>query len=334
MMGVGESGAAMSIDEAERRQREALDWVIRLLPGTATTADLEEFRRWSGRSPAHARAFAEARRLWQATAEAGRTVLEREGAPVLARREEARARRVGRRFVLGGALAGGVAAAGYLMVRPPFGLWPSLPEMLEADYRTVTGEQRRLVLADDVSVELNTQTSIALRADDGSAGRIELLSGEGAITTRARPFEVIAGPGLAQASTATFTIRWDGESVRVTCVSGAVDVICGRTRASVGAGQQVAYSAAGLGATVAVDPAVVTAWRSGFLVFHDAPLSEVIAEVNRYRRGRIVLVNAALGRRLVNARFRLDRIDDIVTKLTNAFGATATTLPAGVVILS
>ncbi len=60
-----------------------------------------------------------------------------------------------RRLVLGGAIA---AAAGYVMIDPPFDMWPSLEEF-SADYRTGKGEHRRVMVAPDVSIELNTQTS-------------------------------------------------------------------------------------------------------------------------------------------------------------------------------
>jgi transmembrane sensor len=321
-------------DEAEQRQREAFAWVVRLVPGNVTTADLKEFERWSGQSPDHARAFVEARDLSEAAAFAGRTVLERDDASLRTRSMGGVRQRVERRVFLGGMLTAAAAAAGYVVIRPPLDLWPSLPELLEADYRTGTGEQRRLTLADNVSVEMNTQTSITMRPKKGDADRIELLSGESVIATEAQAFEVIAGPGQTLASHAAFNVRRDGGVVRVTCLDGTVQIACGTTTASLGARQQVSYSDAGLGPVIAIDPAVVTAWQTGFMIFHDTPLSEVIVEANRYRHGRIILMNAKLGRHLVNARFRLDRIDELVTKVTNAFDATATSLPGGMVILS
>ncbi len=48
---------------------------------------------------------------------------------------------------------------------------------LRADYRTGTGERRRVALADGASVELNTRTSVDLRTDL-AIPTIELISGE------------------------------------------------------------------------------------------------------------------------------------------------------------
>ncbi|MFG3757292.1 hypothetical protein ACGE32_33645, partial [Klebsiella pneumoniae] len=93
------------------------------------------------------------------------------------------------------------------------------------------------------------------------------------------------------------------------------------------------YRRGGLGAVTAVDPTVVTAWRSGYLMFRKEPLDRVIAEVNRYRPGRIVLLDATLGRGLVTARFKLDRLDDVMIQVHEVFGARVRNLPGGVVLI-
>jgi transmembrane sensor len=96
----------------------------------------------------------------------------------------------------------------------------------------------------------------------------------------------------------------------------------------------VTYDSRGLGSATAVDLAVVTAWQRGLLVFRDEPLAKVVEEVNRYRPGRIILINNALGERKVVAGFRLDQIDDVVKYIEEVFGAKVRSLPGGVVLLS
>ena len=100
------------------------------------------------------------------------------------------------------------------------------------------------------------------------------------------------------------------------------------------AGQQLSYGDSGQGFAVAVDPAVVTAWKRGMLIFRNAPLAQVIAELNRYRPGKIILLNKALADRKVVAGFRLDQIGDAVGYLCQAVGAQARSLPGGVVLLT
>ncbi len=70
------------------------------------------------------------------------------------------------------------------------------------------------------------------------------------------------------------------------------------------------------------------------LIFRHEPLRRVIDEVNRYRRGRIVVLDDTLGNRDVVANFHLDRIDEVVEHVVQTFGAHATFLPGGVVLLA
>jgi transmembrane sensor len=85
---------------------------------------------------------------------------------------------------------------------------------------------------------------------------------------------------------------------------------------------------------VSVDPAQVTAWQSGLLIFRDRPLAAVVEEVNRYRPGKIVIVSAELRQRAVNGDFEIKKLDSFVTQVEQLFGAHATSLPGGLVLLS
>jgi ferric-dicitrate binding protein FerR (iron transport regulator) len=76
------------------------------------------------------------------------------------------------------------------------------------------------------------------------------------------------------------------------------------------------------------------AWRRRVLVFDNRPLSYVVAEINRYRPGRLVLTSDALGARMVRARFSLNQLADAATLIREAFGARVTELPGGIVLLS
>jgi transmembrane sensor len=329
------TGPAQRQDEAEALQREALDWISKMSLDGASETDLAELREWRGRSSAHADAFSVAARTWRSL----NPVLE------AARRQEelttmTAARRpavFGRRAVLGGMVGlSAAAAAGFMVVRPPLGLWPSLSE-LSADYRTGVGQQRKVSVGTIASVELNTDTSITLRPDAGGGTGIELISGEVAISKMESggiQFVVVAGEGRAATRQATFNIRRDGTLVCVTCIDGDVQVEQGGHALSIGAGQQISYGAAEMSVPVAVDPGLIAAWRDGMLVFHDQPIARVIDEVNRYRRGHIVLLNAALGRQRVTARFELDQLDDVIAQIDQVFGARVTALPGGIVLLS
>lgn len=309
---------------------QASDWVIQLATGAATQADLRALERWRAQSPRHDEAFAQACRFWQALGRPLEIAVQSAGPQHAGSRLRA-SRHLGRRALIGGALAASAAMIGAAMVRPPLHLWPSVTE-LAADYRTGIGEQRRIDLADSASIEMNTRTSLNVHgiADHN----IELVSGEAVVSAGPRPLTVFAAGGSASGSNVAFTLRHDGPSVRVTSLGGLVRVQQGSLTADLQARQQLTYDATGIGPTSAADLQVAAGWREGFLVFDDERLSHVVEEINRYRPGRIVVMNAALGDRRVTARFRLARLEAVLTQFQEAFGAKVTTLAGGFVLLS
>uniref|UniRef100_Q07NA9 Putative FecR n=1 Tax=Rhodopseudomonas palustris (strain BisA53) TaxID=316055 RepID=Q07NA9_RHOP5 len=312
------------------REDEAFEWLTRLTSGEVTTGELQALALWRAQSPENEAAFVEAGKLWHSVKPAvERVARQRQG---MAAPSAGANMRLGRRAMLGGALA---ASAGYLMVRPPLGLWSSLSE-LTSDYRTVTGQQRRVTTEGGATIELNTRTSIDIRLA-GDTERIELIAGEAAIATAARAARSIvalAGDGRATATDAMFNMRRDGSSVCVTCVSGTVLVEQRGVPVTLRQKQQVSYTDAGLGPLLEIDPAGVTAWQQGILAFHDEPLGRVVDEVNRYWPGKIIVANASLAKRPVTARFKLDRLEDAITQIQLVFHANVTRLPGGVVVLS
>src|SRR5262249_58836749 len=140
----------------------------------------------------------------------------------------------------GGAGALAASAAAYAVVRPPAGLWPSLGE-LTADYRTATGEQRGIMLG-DVSVRMNSQTSIAVPSSASDRDQVRLIAGEAAFaTTSSRPLEVLAGDGRIIAKETRFDVRNVGDTVCVTCFDGDLRGEAGLQGTRIGANRQVRY---------------------------------------------------------------------------------------------
>jgi transmembrane sensor len=312
---------------------EALDWIVRLKTGEPTRADVEALQRWREQSPAHEQAFKQAARLFRHAGIAARELadqpVEIDAAPALRRLPP---KILARRAFLGGAIA--AATAGYLIVRPPLGLWPSLEE-LSADYRTGKGEHRRIALTPGVSLELNTQTSIALRQMQNET-RIELISGEASVAatrSSSKPLVMLAGNGRITAVEADFNARCLDDAVSVTCLDGVVDVVLDTKEVRLRKAEQVSYSPGGIEASMPVDPVQVTAWQAGLLIFRDQPLSAVVEEVNRYRPGKIIITNADLKRRIVNGTFQISKLEDFVPQVQQLFGAQVRSLLGGVVLL-
>jgi transmembrane sensor len=326
-------------DEQEALKREAREWVMRLTSGEATMKDAEALKRWRETSREHRRAFAEANLLWDKMRPAAAVSLRRNPLPMEPRGLDFRAnRQLARRAFLGGAATAATAAAAYMIVRPPLDLWPSLAEAA-ADYRTGTGQQQQIAVIENISVKLNTRTSVALLPPENvadHADRIELIAGEAAVATTpqsGRSIIVVAAQGRTIATSARFNVRRDDAGVCVTCLEGEARVEHLGRVATVRPREQVVYTADTLGPVIAVDPEVVVAWERGLLVFRNDPLAHVIDEVNRYRPGRIILTNSELGRRPVLATFRIDRIDDVLPRLETVFGVRIRALPGGIALV-
>ncbi|WP_225616722.1 FecR family protein [Variovorax sp. 38R] len=335
----------MAVPTPADRERAALetqahDWLVRLTSGRATTGDAQDFRRWCARSPQHAQAMAEATRLWDLTRPAAEAVAQR--MPVMDTPPRAaiavpRPPAFGRRQFLGAALAAGAAA--FVVVRPPAGLWPALSDMT-ADYRTGTGEQRRVVLADAAAVvEMNTQTSLNLaRGAEGELPVLDMLGGEAQVmldaARRATFTMTVGGARLVAAAASRFNVRATGGEVCVTCFAGSVELRDGERVLVAGEAQQIRYGGRREAEVArAPDLAAVGAWRERVLVFDDTPLAAVVDEINRYRPGRLIVTRAELGRRKVQARLRLDELPHVETLIAVSYGAKLTSLPAGIVLL-
>lgn len=321
--------------DAERLEQEALDWLRRLTSGDMTEGEVAVLDRWRATSAAHRRAFAEANLLWDAlepVARAGRV----QSVADLIPPPHILARPIGRRALLAGAAGAALGGAAYVAARPPWHLWPGLSE-LAADYRTGVGERRQVPLQAGISVEMNTRTSLSALREDSAATTLELVSGQVAVSMEDsvdKRIVVAAGAGETRALRAHFDVRKDGDTVCVTCSRGAVEVAVRSASATLRTGEQIAYGIDGLGTVSTVDLAVTSAWLRGLLIFRDAPLKRVIDEVNRYRPGRIILLNSTLAERKIVAGFRLDQIDDVVSYIIRVFGARAQALPGGIVLLT
>lgn len=323
-------------------EQEAYGWVLRFVADKAGPEDLIALKAWSALSPAHAETFDRASRVWKAldpvrraqlaALDSGDRLQAASGAFPPPRQQSAR--RVGRRAFVGGALAASVAAVAVGGARPPLDLWPSWSE-LAADYRTDIGEQRRIALSGTVSVDLNTRTSIARRSAADAPDGFELIAGEAmvAVSQTATPLTVLVADGRVVAAKARFNLRYDGTAACVTCLDGEVRVEHVAAALPLTAGRQVVFSPRGLEPATAINSVTVTAWMDGIVIFDATPISDVIAEVNRYRPGKIILTNANLGHERLSARFRIENIGRVVGQIEQVFGARARTLPGGITLL-
>lgn len=311
-------------DDLDALKREATQWIVRLTSGKATVEDAEALRVWRARSPQNERAFREASRLW------------RNIKPALQPASETTDRRQGslfsrRAFMTGGGIAASAAGAAFVMAE--LGFIPSINDFL-ADYATGVGETRTVTLSDGSTAVLDGRTSLAVHYDS-DVRRISLESGAAVFEvndTDTRPFEVIASNGISRMSSGSLSIALALDDVSVICIYGHVDIEC-KASLTIGEGEGVIYSWGGIKERGTRDVATVAAWREGLLIFKDRPLGNVIADLNRHRRGKVVLARRALSSHHVSGVFHLDRPDEILAHFQDTLHLRSLSLMGGVIVL-
>jgi transmembrane sensor len=273
----GDNGRRLARDEALVR-------FVRMNSGDATVSDCADLESWLQRDPRNRQEFERLAGVW-ADLEALPDPRHARAAAGLSRRRLLRGT-----VALTGLAAGiGVLVAG------------GLPEAVAADLRTGTGERRTASLADGSQVELDAGSALAVDFTP-QLRRLRLLSGRALFTVAAdpdRPFEVACAGGAVRALGTVFVVHRRAVDVAVSVAESAVSVAMPAVAPTMpavrlAAGQRLVYGPSGIGPVALASTAIETAWRRGKLAFEDRPLGDVVVDLNRYRRGRIVIWDQAL----------------------------------------
>ncbi len=290
---------------------------------------------WLAASPAHRAAFDRASKAWSDL-----DVLK--GNPgrlrsVIAPAAKPSHSRLKRSAVVGGLALLIVALGVFYRVGNP---WIALT----ADFRTGPGEIRTVRLIDGTMVDLGSSSALAVDYDN-NVRLVRLLEGEAYFTVapkqgpEQRPFTAVAEGGAVTALGTQFAVEDTGESAVVTAVEHTIEVVPPASakdanRVVLSPGDSIQFNGrSGLGAIQQTDVTAATAWRRGLLVFDDMPLSDVVARLNRYRRGRIVVMNSALAHRRVSGVFTSNNLDNVVETISTELGARAVSAPPLVTLL-
>lgn len=297
---------SMDMDKDEDLFDAAAHWTLRLrdAPDAATRA---EHAGWLAAGPDRAQAMAEAEQLLglMTIATGPTAVRPRRARPTTSPRRRAWA------IPAAAAAACAVLALGGLAA---FGLHDA--NRLAAPI----GEVRRAVLADGSAVTLNTGAVLDIRY--GPEGRkVRLVRGEAffdVVHDPARPFVVESRAGSAWVLGTAFDVRLQDGAARVSVLRGAVRVEPadgGGGGAVVRAGQEAVIGAGPSQPRALEDRAAVDAWRQRRLVVYRRPLSEVVAEIGRYRHGRVFVKGQALAGKRVSGVFDVGEPDSAIDAL-------------------
>ncbi|WP_028682955.1 FecR family protein [Pseudomonas chlororaphis] len=290
---------------------EAALWFVRLQEPAISAEERQRFDAWLAEHDAHQDEFQLLHTLWAATDLVPKARLQALcEAPNLT---------IKRRPLLRYAVAASVLA-----VAVGLGLFSGLNQsaLYNAEFVTALGERRHVALPDGSQVDLNSRSRLRVRYEQGQRS-VELSEGEAMFSVEhdsSRPFVVAAGPGKVTVTGTRFDVRRDASQTRVAVEQGRVKVQ-GRDAGdsdfvNLTAGLGTAVDAQGkVAAAYAVDPQALTAWRSGKLAFNNASLSEVAAEVSRYREQPLRVGSEAVGRLRLTSVFKADDTDALLKAL-------------------
>lgn len=308
-------------------QERAQRWVVSLQSGRMTEAELSELRGWLAENRAHRKAFEEVRAAWRAAGslESKFTQPESQGAAREARSSTPQRQRRKRLAVL--ALA---AALVLTILAPQWWTWMS------SDYSTAEGQIRVVTLPDGSVAELNTDTALSIQylPDERI---VRLLRGEAwfkVAKNPTRPFRVLANGLTAQAVGTAFAVHAARDEVTVAVTEGEVAVQPPRARGgssevvlSVHRGEIANWSTSVQRPSLArFEPDVELAWRQQQVVIEQTPLRDALVTLDRYRPGRILLLDESRASTPVSAVIKLADSDDALEGLAASQGLRVTYL--------
>ncbi|MBV4496462.1 FecR family protein [Pseudomonas sp. SWRI12] len=309
----------------DRVRDAAAHWFVRLQAPAMSIEERQAFNAWLDEHPNHRDEIQLLQGIWSAT-----DLLPKERLQALC---EPPAERPKRRPLLRYAVAAGLFA-----VALGLGLFSGLSSSTDysGEYATAFGERRHIALPDGSVIDLNSRSRVRIEFAHRQR-RVELAEGEALFTVEhdaGRPFTVETGNGQVTVTGTRFDVRRDADRTRIAVAQGSVKVQ-GRAApparfVSLTAGLGTQIDAQGQVATpYAVNAEALTAWRSGKLVFDNAPLKDVVEEVSRYRTQPLRVGSAAVGNLRLTSVFRADDPEALLKALPNILPVAVRTLDDG-----
>ncbi|WP_412548575.1 FecR family protein [Pseudomonas sp. MWU13-2105] len=293
-----------SVTVTPAQEQAALAW-LSLLHDQPSRGDQACFSLWLQADPAHVEAYAQAQVLWELSEVPAATLAREEAAALQALLAAMARQRPASRW----RWSAGLAMAACLLLTLSMGLGFEPRRWLDdlgADYVSVPGQVRTLILADQSEVTLDTDSAISV---DFSAGERHVRLRRGSaffhVSHTGEPFVVTAEGGEARVLGTQFEVRLQPGGARVTVLSGRVGVraSAGAPQQILGANQQVAYADGAAQPLQPVDSEQLLAWRQGWLNYSKVTLAEVVEDLGRYYPGRILVFNDSLAARRISGSF-------------------------------
>lgn len=234
--------------------------------------------------------------------------------------------RVARRLAAAGVvLAAGAGLFWRAVTKPAAGGGTNAP----AIFATATGVIDTVRLPDGSVAVLGPASELALSAEYGSTARELTLRGQAhfdVVHDAARPFVVRAASAVFRDVGTGFDVQSDApDGARIVVTEGAVAIQQqGKFATVLRAGDRATVSATGA-ARVERNGATAddVAWAAGLLVFRDAPITHVSAELRRWFGLTLVMKSDALAARRLTATFDRAAAADVGRVIAATLGGAA-----------
>lgn len=240
-------------------------------------------------------------------------------------------------------MAGFTMAAAVCVLLAGWG-WRTYQHVDVASYQTAMGDVQTLPLTDGSQATLASNSAIEVRLSRGER-HVALSRGEAIFAVAKdlrRPFVVATSNQRVIAVGTRFSVRRDGEDLRVAVTEGTVRLESASKAGSTGPSALLPAGSVALvrGGDVLVrslpvaDVERMLGWRDGMLAFRDTPLLDAIAEFNRYNVRKLVVGDADAGTLRIGGSFRWDNAEGFVRLLEQGFPLRAEYAPDRIVLHS
>jgi transmembrane sensor len=291
---------------------KAVQWFNLERSGDMTVDDELHFLEWLDQSDAHRDAYRLVERAWLI---AGTIPQEPEILPPAVDGDTENRRAGWRRHLTLAASLLLVFAVGWSVYQNAFSGFGTTQAQ---QFRTGVGQTTTVTLPEGSVVTLDAETEMRLR-ETPRERRVDLIAGRAFFRVAhdpSRPFTVNAGGKSVRAIGTAFEVSFEHGNMVVTLAEGKVRVE--ETGSGSGSGTDMAPGGqlvigADRNWTLSrVDVAKETSWTEGRLIFMRDPLSEAVAEMNRYSPRKLIFKDGKIPEKQVVGVFQAGDVDGFV----------------------
>lgn len=236
----------------------------------------------------------------------------------------------GRRGTAPGLIAAAVLMVGGWMATQSFAIRQFFP-----DYQTARGEMRTIALADGTNLSIDTDSAVDVETGS-SQRRVILFRGQVMAEVAhdaIRPFVVETNDGTATALGTVFSVRREPAGTVVTVIESRVRACAGKERCiDLRSGERARIANGAVQQLTPIGVERASAWSKGWLEADEMPLTEALAELNRYRTRSVRFDAAALTDIYVTGSYPLTDPERSLRVIANTTGLVIEQTANGVVL--